>query len=256
MARIPVEHKREGFPWWGWILALALVAAAIWIIAEVVDTGGEEAEAETEVAVAEEEAYEPTQEETFEERAEAETEEFGAEVEQGAEQIGQEAQEFGEQAEAETEEAFGIEDEEMAQQQEGMMGQQEGIQQQKITELSRLQNPDNPDQLVANEVDLTNVMVESVIGDKTFLIQPLNAGGDAAQVLVKLTQAETPQAPTEGVVDINPGMTANVKGTVQKLDEQMMNELQLSEQDRQKLEGKELFIRATQVERVTQPAGT
>ena len=41
MARIPVEKRDAGFPWWGWILALLIAVGAIWLIAELLDNDAE-----------------------------------------------------------------------------------------------------------------------------------------------------------------------------------------------------------------------
>lgn len=41
MARIPVEKRDAGFPWWGWILALVIAVGAIWLIAELLDNDAE-----------------------------------------------------------------------------------------------------------------------------------------------------------------------------------------------------------------------
>ncbi len=41
MADIPVE-RRSGGAWWKWLLGLVLLALAIWLVASLVDTGGDQ----------------------------------------------------------------------------------------------------------------------------------------------------------------------------------------------------------------------
>ena len=67
--------------------------------------------------------------------------------------------------------------------------------------------------LVGRRVQLRDVRVQTVTGDRTFW-----AGPDPSQQLfVVLDEQATPGTPTEGRVNVQPGQTVTVSGTIREL---------------------------------------
>ncbi len=71
----------------------------------------------------------------------------------------------------------------------------------------------DPTLLVNQAVQLQNVFVQRVTGDVTFFVGPTVD----QELLVVLDQQPTPRTPTEGQVDVNPGQTVNLIGTIQPM---------------------------------------
>ncbi|HXG85051.1 MAG TPA: hypothetical protein VNI84_13605 [Pyrinomonadaceae bacterium] len=67
--------------------------------------------------------------------------------------------------------------------------------------------------LVGRRVRLTDVKVQSVVGDRTFYVGP----SESQRVLVVLDEVKTPNSPTEGRYDINAGQTISFTGVIEKV---------------------------------------
>lgn len=66
---------------------------------------------------------------------------------------------------------------------------------------------------IGEDVDLDTVAVNRVIGDMGFTV-----GEGANETLVRFDEVQTPETAREGLIDVNPGSTVSLAGTVQALD--------------------------------------
>jgi hypothetical protein len=73
--------------------------------------------------------------------------------------------------------------------------------------------PPDRSSLVGRRVRLTDVKVQSVIGDRTFYVGP----SESQKVLVLLEEEKTPNSPVEGKVDVNPGQTVSFTGVIERV---------------------------------------
>lgn len=80
-----------------------------------------------------------------------------------------------------------------------------------ITDLTTILGAADRSMLVGRQVQLSNVQVQSVVGDRTFFVGP-----DANQtVLVVLDEIPTPGTPgTEGRYDVTQGQVVNISGSM------------------------------------------
>lgn len=94
--------------------------------------------------------------------------------------------------------------------------------------------------MIGSEVNLENVAVTEVVGDEGFTI-----GEGENETLVMFDEVQTPDTPTEGRFDINPGSTVSFTGVVEEYNAEMAQSV--TEEVR---EGTQAFIRATNIETV------
>lgn len=92
-------------------------------------------------------------------------------------------------------------------------------------------------ELVGRQVRLDNVAVNEVVGDMAFTV-----GEGANEMLVTFNQVPTPDTPTEGQIDVNPGSRVSIEGAVQSFDENVPTSV-----SREISENTEIFIDATNV---------
>ena len=91
---------------------------------------------------------------------------------------------------------------------------------------------------IGEEIQLDGVEVNRLVGDMGFTI-----GEGAEETLVRFDQVPTPDTPTEGRIDVNPGSTVSLTGDVRSLD---LSEM--PEGVREDLEGtNEAYIYASRV---------
>ncbi len=103
-----------------------------------------------------------------------------------------------------------------------------------ITELSMLTGDAA---LVGRQVSLDNVAVNEVVGDMAFTV-----GEGANETLVTFNQVPTPDTPTEGQIDVNPGSRVSIEGAVQSYDGNVPTSV-----SREIADNPEIFIDATNV---------
>lgn len=190
MARIPVERKKTGIPWWAWLILALLVAGLIWFLFELFSRDPNEAR--------------------------------DLNVETGAEV----AAPAGAQAEA----AGGTN-----------AGQQAGV---PLTDLLIIIDAPDRASMVGKQVQLANVTVQSVVGDKTFWVGPTTD----KQLFVVLEEDPSAGA-VEGQVDVNAGQTVTITGEVRKLPsmEEARSQWGLSETNSAQLEQQQIYVHAQQV---------
>ena len=83
-----------------------------------------------------------------------------------------------------------------------------------ITDFAMLENTANPQTLVGKTVNLNNLKVQSVVGDRTFYVGP----SASQRVFIVMDEMATPNDKTEGKYDITAGQTINsLTGTVEKM---------------------------------------
>jgi len=85
-----------------------------------------------------------------------------------------------------------------------------------ITDLAMVTGGANLTSMVGRDVQLSNVRVQEVVGDRTFWVGP-----DSNQrALVVLNETPTPSTPgTEGRYDVTAGQTINVNGSVRNTND-------------------------------------
>ena len=71
------------------------------------------------------------------------------------------------------------------------------------------------DELVGKKVNISNLKVTRVVGDKSFYVTPADGNGDLT-VFVFLDEQPTPNTPTEGRYDVDAGDTLALTGFVQR----------------------------------------
>ncbi|WP_390475571.1 hypothetical protein [Altererythrobacter sp. MTPC7] len=91
---------------------------------------------------------------------------------------------------------------------------------------------------IGNEVELDTVAVNRVIGDMAFTI-----GEGDNETLVRFDEVQTPDTAREGLIDVNPGSTVSLAGTVRRLD---LSSMPQSVQDDME-GGSDAYIRAARV---------
>lgn len=79
-----------------------------------------------------------------------------------------------------------------------------------VTDLALITGATGLTSMIGREVQLNNVRVQEVVGDRTFWVGP-----DTNQrALVVLNEERTPGQATEGRYDVTPGQIINVNGTI------------------------------------------
>jgi hypothetical protein len=108
-----------------------------------------------------------------------------------------------------------------------------------------LSTPDRPS-LVGRQVQLTNVQVRSVVGDKAFWVGP----SEAQRLFVVLDEERTPGTPTEGRVNVNPGQTVTVSGVLRRSPsaEEARRRLGLSAANAATLAKEQIYLQAQRVQ--------
>ncbi|MGB3712266.1 MAG: hypothetical protein WA985_11310 [Erythrobacter sp.] len=86
----------------------------------------------------------------------------------------------------------------------------EGVEDGRITSLDEL---GDLEAMIGRDVYLEDVAVTEVVGDMAFTI---GEGDD--EILVTFNQVPTPDTPTEGEIDVNPGSRVTIEGAVQSYD--------------------------------------
>lgn len=83
-----------------------------------------------------------------------------------------------------------------------------------VTDFTMLVTNPNLQSLVGQRVNLNNIKVQSVVGDRTFYVGP----SASQRVFVVLDEIKTPNTPIEGKYDITAGQTINsLSGVVEKM---------------------------------------
>lgn len=91
--------------------------------------------------------------------------------------------------------------------------------------------------LVGRQVRLDGVAVNEVVGDMAFTV---GEGGN--ETLVTFNQVPTPDTPTEGKIDVNPGSRVSIEGAVQRYDGNVATSV-----SKEIAENTQIFIDATKV---------
>lgn len=116
-----------------------------------------------------------------------------------------------------------------------------------ITDYLIIVTAPDPPSLIGRRVHLTDVKVQSVIGDRTFYVGP----SESQKVLVVLEEEKTPNTPLEGKVDVNPGQTVSFNGVIERMPSieearqrfgKLMNEAEFN-----KLPDQQIFIRVDRI---------
>lgn len=225
MARIPVERERKGSPWWLWLLGLLLLAGLIWLLADLFSPD----RPADEVVEGEVEEVEPT------------TPAEGA----------------------------------------------------VITDPMQIVNAREPASMVGRPVELENMRVVAVQGDSIFVVEPMAAmAGDTAAV-TRGTQARnqtdtsdtsaaesgamdqrllvvremmgarggrdtmrtSPDTQNGNMADISAGETVRISGTIQEIDEAMMQDLNIPGIDTDELTQSGLYVQAEEITPTNENAG-
>jgi hypothetical protein len=118
-----------------------------------------------------------------------------------------------------------------------------------ITDLLIVVDTNDPAALIGRRVELQSVLVQSVVGDKTFWVGP----SQDQQLFVVLDEERDPPG-VEGLVDVDQGQQVSIGGTVEKLPpiEQARQQFDLSADNTADLNGAQLYLRAERVEVLTQ----
>lgn len=82
-----------------------------------------------------------------------------------------------------------------------------------ITDIATFANTGDLTGLVGREVQLSNVRVQEVVGDRSFWVGP----SADQRAFVVLNEVPTPGTPTEGRYDVTAGQTINVNGQVRNV---------------------------------------
>lgn len=108
-----------------------------------------------------------------------------------------------------------------------------------------------PDQatFVGDEVQLQTVQVQRVVGDVAFWVGPEEQD---QQLLVILDEVPTPGTPTEGRYDINPGQTITIFGDVHRFPGVQEAQQQWNVTDDALLADQEIYLEAERVEIISQ----
>lgn len=237
MARIPVEKRGGGFPWWAWLLIGLLLLALIWLLFSRLG-GGEDrvaAPAEpTEISAAVD--GEPTLE--------------PADGVPAAPALGTPTPvtEDSDPAEVATVIAE-VTPPPVLQQTPVVLGTETpGGTSGPITDLTTILEEQDKASLAGRRVDLrgeTAAQVRSVVGDATFWVGP-----SADQQVFVVLEEEQDAAGAEGRVDVNEGQTLRITGEVSNLPhiDEARQQWGLSEANAAELENQPIYISAEQVE--------
>jgi stress response protein YsnF len=115
----------------------------------------------------------------------------------------------------------------------GMTGQSGGAGGAPITQLSQLTSTTDPSSLAGQQVNLSNVKVQDVLGDRLIAV----SSGGGAPIYVKTAE------PTSG---IKQGQTINLNGTVKAVP-QSVTDLGLDQASAQRIQGQPIYVEATGV---------
>ena len=209
MARIPVERKRRGIPWWAWLLIALAIAALLWMIFALVDDDEPRgdllllrpaASATSDPAAGTAAAGTTTTPDTL-----ALPPAVAATATTASDQP-----------------AAGA------------------------TITDPLQIITTPDQqsLIGRPVQLGGVPVQEVAGDAAFWVGP----SQGEQLLVILDEVPTPNQPTEGRYDINPGQTITIFGELRAFPGIAEAKEQWGVADESKLADEQIYLHADRVE--------
>jgi hypothetical protein len=106
---------------------------------------------------------------------------------------------------------------------------------------------ENPNAYVGNRVQLTDLKVHSVVGDRTFWIGP----SDAQRLFVVLDKSLDQPAQQEWRLDINQGQTVAISGEVRKVPtaEEIQSRWRgLNDSERTPLENQQVYLHAERVD--------
>jgi len=106
---------------------------------------------------------------------------------------------------------------------------------------------ENPNAYVGNRVQLTDLKVHSVVGDRTFWIGP----SDKQRLFVVLDKSLDQPVQQEWRLDINEGQTVAISGEVRKVpsaDEIQSRWTGLNASERTPLENQQVYLHAEQVD--------
>jgi len=100
--------------------------------------------------------------------------------------------------------------------------------------------------LAGRRVQFNNVKVQSVVADRGFWIGP----SASQRLFVVLNEERSPNSPTEGRVDVNPGQTVSISGTLRKLPMPQAAQQQwgLSAADSAAVQKEQIYLHADQVQ--------
>lgn len=115
-----------------------------------------------------------------------------------------------------------------------------------VTDLDAIVAAADPAALVGRRVELTDVTVRSVVGDKTFWVGP----SDGQQAFVFLLEETSSNSAVEGQVDVNPGQQVSITGVVEKLPplDQARQMFDLSSTNSGMLKNEQVYVVAKQVQ--------
>lgn len=113
-----------------------------------------------------------------------------------------------------------------------------------ITDLALVVNAPDRTNLIGKRLNITKVQVQSVIGDRVFIVGP-----DATKGLpVVISQEATPNTPTEGLFDINPGQTISLKGEIMRMPSQAVADKEfnglISQKELSSLANHQIYLRS------------
>lgn len=238
MARIPVEKRGGGFPWWAWLLIGLLLLALIWLLFSLLAGGGDDRVAAppepTEIsAAAEPDATEATGAPTGDGEPTLEP----ADGVPALPALGTPTPVMPDSDPAEVATVIAAVTFPAG---EAVPGP--------ITDLAAILEERDKPSLAGRRVDLlgeTAAEVRSVVGDTTFWVGP----SEDRRVFVALSE-EQDAAGAEGSVDVDEGQTVRITGEVRQLPsvEEAGQQWGLSEANAAGLENQQIYISAEQVE--------
>ena len=117
-----------------------------------------------------------------------------------------------------------------------------------ITSLVVLASAPSWRDMLEREVQLTDLRVTRVVGDKTFYVVPQGMQ-NAEELLIVLDQVPTPGQPgIEGRYDVTAGQIMTIEGELRELDVDPVQEWQLTEAEAQTLSSDEIYVHADQLD--------
>lgn len=117
--------------------------------------------------------------------------------------------------------------------------------------------PERLASMVGQSVQLNDVRVQDVIGDRVFWVGP----SQDQRLFVRLEEQQTANQPVEGRVDVNTGQTVSLEGELRQLPsaDQMRSQWNLDQNAVQALQGQQVYLHATRVSGISggqnQPGG-
>ena len=210
MARIPVERKRRGIPWWVWLLIALAIAALLWLLFELRD---DDELGDVLPVAATSAALDPA--------------------------IGTAA----------TATAPGAPDLGIGPAATAPAASDQLPAGAPITDALLIINaPDRPS-LVGRRVQLESVPVQAVTGDVAFWVGP----SQGEPLLVVLDEVPTPDQPTEGRYDINPGQTITIFGELRPFPGVAQAQQQWGVSDEPRLADEQIYLHADRIDFAAAP---